>query len=173
MGNSINLTCIEPDPERLLSLIKESDKARVRLIPRRLQQIDSKEFQALEANDILFVDSTHVSKVNSDVNRLLFEIFPALAPGVYIHLHDIFFPFEYPRDWIYEGRAWNEVYILRAFLQYNHEFQVVFSNNFMDHFHQTLFREKMPLCLERRGGSIWLRKNSVRDGQSRRPGDIV
>jgi hypothetical protein len=53
-----------------------------------------------EANDILFVDSTHVSRINSDVNRILFEILPSLKSGVYVHFHDIFYPFEYPKEWV-------------------------------------------------------------------------
>src|SRR5690606_17050723 len=111
------------------------------------------------ANDILFIDSTHVSKINSDVNYIFFEILPRLASGVYIHFHDIFFPFEYPKAWVYEGRAWNEAYILRAFLQYNNAFSVVLMNTFMDQFHKSFFREHMPLCLINPGGSIWIRKH--------------
>jgi hypothetical protein len=115
-------------------------------------------FESLEKNDILFIDSTHVSRVDSDVNRALFEILPRLKSGVFVHFHDVFFPFEYPRQWVFEGRAWNELYMLRAFLQYNKGFNVVLMNTFMEHFHESFFRENMPLCLKNRGGSIWLEK---------------
>jgi hypothetical protein len=141
-----------------LSLITENDKNKIKTIASRLQDIDLREIKALESRDILFIDSTHVSKVNSDVNHIFFNIFPYLSPGVYIHIHDIFFPFEYPRDWIYEGRAWNEAYMLRTFLQYNSEFHIVLMNTFMQHFHEQFFREKLPLCLKNTGGSIWIRK---------------
>lgn len=159
--NSIEATFIDPYPERLKSFIKESDKGRIRIVPQRLQEVSLTPFETLEANDILFIDSTHVSKVNSDVNRIFFEILPALSPGVYIHFHDVFFPFEYPKRWIYEGRAWNEIYMLRTFLQYNNDFRIVLMNTFLEYFHEPFFREKMPLCLKNRGGSIWISKNGV------------
>ena len=74
-----------------------------------------------------------------------------------IHIHDIFYPFEYPRAWIEEGQAWSELYLLRAFLQYNTVFEILYFNSFLAHFHKALFAEKMPLCLKNTGGSIWLR----------------
>lgn len=158
LNNSIATTFIEPYPELLLSLIREEDKPRMRIVQSRLQDVDLKEFEALEANDILFIDSTHVSRVFSDVNCVFFEILPRLASGVHIHFHDIFYPFEYPKDWHYQGRAWTELYMLRAFLQYNHAFRVVLMNTFMEHFHEPFFKQEMPLCLRNRGGSIWIRK---------------
>ncbi len=157
-GGSITTTYIEPYPELLMSLIKDIDKSALKIIPTRLQDVDLREFEALQANDILFIDSTHVSKINSDVNRIFFDILPRLSSGVHIHFHDIFYPFEYPKDWVYEGRAWNEMYLLRAFLQYNSAFRVVLMNTYMEHFHEPLFQEKMPLCLKNTGGSIWIRK---------------
>jgi hypothetical protein len=156
--NRIRTTFIEPYPELLLSLVKEGDRSRIRVIPSRLQDVAPEEFEALEENDILFVDSTHVCKTGSDVNCLFFDILPRLRKGVHVHFHDIFFPFEYPKEWIYRGRAWNEAYLLRAFLQYNAAFRVVLMNTFMQHFHAGFFRENMPLCLKNPGGSIWLRR---------------
>lgn len=155
---SILTTFIEPYPELLLSLIRDEDKSKATIIPSCLQDVDLEQFEALEANDILFIDSTHVSKVNSDVNRIFFDILPRLSSGVYIHFHDIFFPFEYPKDWVYEGRSWNEAYILRAFLQFNSSFRIVLMNTFMEHFHKQFFQKNMPLCLKNLGGSIWLQK---------------
>ncbi len=157
-GNSVATTFIEPYPELLLSLVRDSDKANIRLIPSRLQDVPPEEFAELAENDILFIDSTHVSKTGSDVNRIFFDILPRLGKGVYVHFHDIFHPFEYPKEWIYKGRAWNEAYLLRAFLQYNTAFRVVLMNTFMQHFHEAFFREKLPLCLKNPGGSIWLRR---------------
>ena len=117
--NEIQCTFIEPHPKLLKSLLKQGDLERIEIVPRPLQDVDLELFESLRANDILFIDSTHVAKIGSDVNRIFFEILPALATGVYVHFHDIFYPFEYPREWIYEGRAWNEAYMLRAFLMYN------------------------------------------------------
>ena len=157
-NNTIQTTFIEPYPELLRSLVKQMDQMRIQMIPHRLQDVDLEIFRMLDANDILFIDSTHICKTNSDVNRVLFEILPHLVPGVHIHFHDIFWPFEYPKKWVYEGRAWNEVYMLRAFLQYNETFRVVLMNTFMEHFHAAFFREQMPLCLKDPGGSVWIRK---------------
>jgi hypothetical protein len=157
----IETTFIEPYPELLEGLLGEGDRDHVRIIPSRLQDVDVSEFDRLEAGDIFFVDSTHVSKVGSDVNRIVFEILPRLAPGVHVHVHDIFHPFEYPRAWIEEGRAWNEIYLLRAFLQYNSAFEIVLMNTYMEEFHADFFSEHMPLCLENPGGSIWLRRKDT------------
>ncbi|MBX9742857.1 MAG: class I SAM-dependent methyltransferase [Chthoniobacterales bacterium] len=154
--NSINLTFIEPNPKLLLSLIKEEDKQRHTVIQKRLQEIDLKIISSLKKNDILFIDSSHVGKIDSDVNFLFFKLLPSLPSGVYIHIHDIFYPFEYPLDWVLEGRAFNEAYMLHAFLQYNDKFKIKLMNDFMTHFNPQFFAEKMPLCLKNSGASIWL-----------------
>ena len=107
---------------------------------------------------ILFIDSTHVSKIGSDVNSLLFDILPKLNRGVYVHFHDVFYPFEYPQEWVYQGLAWNEAYILRAFLQHNDAFKIVFFNTYLELFYREKFENSMPLCLKNPGGSIWLTK---------------
>ena len=157
-NKTIDVTFIEPTPDLLFSLLKEIDKQRTRLIQSNLQEVDIATFADLEANDILFIDSTHVSKVYSDVNRIFFEILPRLASGVLVHFHDIFYPFEYPRAWVYENRAWNELYLLRAFLQYNSSFRVILFNTFLEHFFRDYFAANMPLCLRNPGGSIWIQK---------------
>jgi predicted O-methyltransferase YrrM len=157
LGGSIECVFIEPDPSLLRSLLKAHDIDQVAIRSERLQAVDKRLFQGLHANDVLFVDSTHVSKVDSDVNHILFEILPSLESGVYIHFHDVMFPFEYPKELIYQGRAWNEVYILRAFLQFNGAFEIVFFNSYLDQFRKEAF-ESMPLALRNPGTSLWLRK---------------
>lgn len=158
LGKRTQLTFIEPYPQLLHSLISDADRERVTILPQPLQAVDLSVFESLEAGDILFIDSTHVSKVDSDVNRLFFEILPCLKPGVHIHIHDIFHPFEYPKQSFRAGRAWNELYLLRAFLQFNTAFEIVLMNTFLEHFHEDFFRQHMPLCLVNPGGSIWLRR---------------
>jgi len=157
-ANGINCTFIEPYTELLFSLLKPTDRDLITVVGSNLQDVDISIFSALDAGDILFIDSTHVSKVGSDVNHLLFKILPSLAAGVIIHFHDIFYPFEYPKEWVYEGRAWNEAYLLRAFLQYNPSFKVTFFNSYFAHTHYHLLQLKMPLCMKNTGGSIWLQK---------------
>jgi predicted O-methyltransferase YrrM len=156
--NSISCTFIEPYPQNLLSLIKESDQDKVEIIEQKLQDVEQDKFLDLSAGDILFIDSTHVSKVNSDVNYIFSKILPNLQSGVYIHFHDIFYPFEYPKKWIYQGISWNEAYMLKTFLQYNTAFKIVFFNTFLEYFHEDKFLKYMPLCMKNKGGSIWLQK---------------
>lgn len=156
--NNIELVFIEPDPDRLMSLIKKDDLKRNSLIQCKLQDTNIKEFTCLQNNDILLIDSSHVSKIDSDVNHLFFDILPALSPGVYVHFHDIFYPFEYPAYWIYEGRAWTEAYLLRAFLQYNNSFKIVLFFQYLVEFHKELFEKYAPSDLKNRGGNIWLKK---------------
>lgn len=159
--NKIKCTFIEPYPKLLVSLLKEEDLSNIELIGERLQTVSLDKFTVLEAGDILFIDSTHVSKTGSDVNYVIFDILPRLKSGVYIHFHDVFYPFEYPQEWVYEGRAWNEDYMLRAFLQNNSNFEIVFFNHFMSMFCKNEITKKMPLCLKNPGGSLWLRKKKV------------
>lgn len=158
LGGRADCTFVEPYPELLRSLLRAGDEASIRIIPSRLQDVPLAVFEALEANDVLFVDSTHVSKIGSDVNHLFFEVLPRLRPGVHVHLHDVFHPFEYPRDWILEGRAWTEAYLLRAFLAFNGAFEVVVFNTFLETFHRPWFEANMPLCLRNPGGSLWMRR---------------
>jgi predicted O-methyltransferase YrrM len=157
-GHSIACTFIEPYSDRLLALMTPDDRRRVEILPHRLQDVPLSRFSTLKANDILFVDSSHVLKVGSDVQRLFAEILPALRCGVYIHFHDVFFPFEYPRAWIQDGRYWTEAYALRAFLEFNTTFEIVLFNTYLEHFHRDEFERRMPLCLKNEGGSIWLRR---------------
>jgi hypothetical protein len=157
-NNTIQCTFIEPYPERLNSLLKPNEK--IALLQKPVQDIDLSLFGTLEENDFLFIDSTHVSKTGSDVNFIFFEILPRLKKGVKIHFHDIFYPFEYPINWVLEeARNWNEDYLLRAFLSYNSEFRIIMYNTFLEQFHELWFAQNMPLCLRNRGGSIWLERH--------------
>ena len=158
MENSINCIFIEPYPKVLESLLRESDKKNVTIHKKRLQEIPIEVFKDLNEDDILFIDSTHVAKFNSDVNYVLHEILPALAHGVYIHFHDVFYPFEYPQEWLLFGRAWNEQYILRAFLEYNKDFKIVLFNTYLESMYEEQIRKRFPLLYKNTGGSIWIKK---------------
>jgi hypothetical protein len=157
-GGRIACSFIEPYPEALHSLLRPGDSERVRIFAEPVQDVSLQVFQELEKDDILFIDSTHVSKVGSDLNALVFDVLPALKPGVYVHFHDLFYPFEYPRGWLVEGRAWNEAYLLRAFLSFNSDFEVVFWNDYQARYNQAWLEAHMPLCLRNTGGSLWLRR---------------
>ena len=156
----MRFTFIEPYPDRIKSLLRKEDYRRCDVIEKNIQNVDTGIYDELSENDILFVDSSHVSKTGSDVNKILFEILPKISKGVLIHFHDIFFPFEYPKPWVLDWNAfgWNENYILRAFLMYNRNFEIVFFNTFLEHFYKERFSATMPDCLKQPGGSIWIRK---------------
>lgn len=156
LDGGVAFTFIEPYPETLRSLLRADDRAE--LIEARLQDVPLQRFDALEANDVLFIDSTHVAKAGSDVNRIVFEILPRLRPGVHIHFHDVFYPFEYPKPWLFDARGWNEDYFLRAFLQYNEAFQIALFGTYLIGRHRGWFERHMPLCLENPGGALWLRR---------------
>lgn len=160
-NREMQLTFIEPYPEnRLSKLMKKEDGGSAKVYPTKLQDVDPSIFAQLEENDILFIDSSHVSKPGSDVNMILFDILPVLKKGVIIHFHDIFYPFEYPRNWVMNsgGFGWNELYLLRAFLMYNNVFDIIFLSSFMEEKHKSWFEANMPLCLKKQGGSIYLKK---------------
>jgi hypothetical protein len=153
------ITCIEPVPELLQSLLSPEDARRVQIHACVAQDSDLAWFEDLQSDDILFVDSTHVSKVGSDVNFILFEVLPRLRSGVHIHFHDIYYPFEYPKPWVFGGRNWNEAYLLRAFLQYNNAFAIECFNSYLGQCHPDWFRETDPKFLSHHGSSLWLRRS--------------
>lgn len=155
--NQINLTFIEPYTERLNSLLKEKDKASTTIIESFVQSVPLEVFEKLNSGDILFIDSTHVVKTGSDVNYIIFEILPRLKSGVLIHFHDIFYPFEYPKEWVFNGWNWNEDYFLKSFLMYNNQFEIKLFGDYLHKHHKEIF-ETMPLCLKNTGGNIWLEK---------------
>lgn len=159
-NNKIQCEFVEPYPELLYSLINNKDRESINVIGKNLQDIDKSFFRKLNKNDILFIDSTHVSKYGSDVNYIIFEILPTLNQGVVIHIHDVFYPFEYPTDWLRMGIYWNEAYLLRAFLEYNQSFEIIYHNNYMVRKQEKVVKQKMPLILANPGGSIWLKKLS-------------
>jgi len=156
-NNKIDLTFIEPYPERLYSLMFETDKKQVTIIQSKVQLLLLDNFEKLQAGDILFVDSTHVVKTGSDVNYILFEILPILQSGVLIHFHDIFYSFEYPKEWVYLGHNWNEDYFLKAFLMYNNKFKIRLFSEYIHKHHKEAFAD-MPLSYKNTGGNLWIEK---------------
>jgi SAM-dependent methyltransferase/thymidine kinase len=125
----------------------------------RVEQIELDFFSQLSANDVLFVDSSHVSKLGGDVNFLFLEVLPRLRPGVIVHVHDVFLPAEYPRDWVVEkGRFWTEQYLLQAFLTFNDSWEVLLANNYLGIEHGEVLRKTFPTSPWWGGGSFWMRR---------------
>jgi methyltransferase family protein len=157
---SSNLTFIEPYPERLYSLLSKEDRNRTTIIEKKIQDVSIEPFKNLNSNDILFVDTSHVLKIDSDLSKIIFSILPALNKGVLIHFHDIFWPFEYPKVIIDDGRLWNESYFLRSFLQYNDIFEILFFSSYLESFYKEVIVEKIPGFVNASGSSLWLRRKA-------------
>lgn len=158
-SNEMELSFIEPYPKRLLDTISKEDASHITLLEKKVQEVPVSFFETLEKGDILFIDSTHVSKCGSDVNYILFDILPVLAPGVFIHFHDIFYPFEYPKGWVYGGRNWNENYLLRAFLIHNNTYSITLFSHYLHTHHKDLFGA-LPLAQQNAGGNLWIEKTA-------------
>jgi predicted O-methyltransferase YrrM len=167
LDGRVQFTFIEPNPEdRLFDLLTPEDKDASTILRSQVQDVPLEVFHTLSANDILFIDSSHVAKVGSEVVHIVFKVLPQLKPGVMIHFHDVFWPFEYPQEW-FSWMAWNEAYLLRAFLQFNEAFEIVYFSSFMAERYTDKLRREMPLYLEpsrytpkgvKPGSSLWLRK---------------
>lgn len=153
MGHQVTITSIEPNAQRLKMLLRPEDN--IEIHEKKLQEIPAAFFEKLNKNDILFIDSSHVAKTNSDVNYILFEILPRLQKGVYIHFHDICYPFIYPREWVYEGRAYNEAYMLRAFLMNNEKYSIQLFGDMLLHKNDGGIPEHLWGC---GAGSLWIKK---------------
>ncbi len=156
LGNSIEFTFVEPYPDRLRSLLRGEDATRCRILEAPVQDVPLEPFEALQANDVLFIDSSHVAKFGSDVNHLLFEVLPRLRPGVVVHFHDIFWPFDYTKAWLMAGRAWNEAYALRAFLTLNQDYAMLLFVDWLRRFERELIARTVPLLAAYPGGSVWI-----------------
>lgn len=151
-------TAIEPFPPAFIS---PPPPEVTRFERRPVQQVPVQLFSSLEAGDVLFIDSSHAAKIGSDVVHEYLTIMPNLAPGVVVHIHDIFIPAEYPRWWINEARFfWNEQYMLEAFLNYNREFEVIMPLHAVWQLHGEPFHKMIPSFEPGRHApsSFWIRR---------------
>ena len=157
-GHSCSLTAIEPYPGEFL---RRGVPGLTELLETKVQSVPIERFCSLEANDILFIDSSHVIKIGGDVIYEYLEIIPRLKPGVIVHCHDIFLPAEYPKNWILENRwFWTEQYLLRAFLVFNSAFEVLMAGSFLHLYHsaklKAAFASYDPESVW--PGSFWMRR---------------
>ena len=131
--------------------------------PIRAEDLDPARFAALQAGDVLFVDTTHTVRTGGDVTHIFLEILPRLAPGVTVHVHDIFLPYEYPRDWVLDQRrAWAEQYLLQAFLAFNRDFEVLMPNYALARAAPQALRQAIPSFDPStvRPGGFWIRRRA-------------
>jgi len=153
------LICIDPFPSDVL---RKGFPGLRSLIEKKIQDIDLEFFSQLDSGDVLFIDSSHTVKIGGDVNYLFLEVLPRLRPGVIVHVHDIFLPFEYRRDWVLdEFRFWTEQYILQAFLTFNSQFEVLLANSYLNHYHQQHLKAAFPGLSSWAGGSFWMRRKPI------------
>jgi hypothetical protein len=155
-GYTCQVTCVEPYEMPWL------EKLDVHLIRKNVEEMDISVFDALNDNDILFIDSSHIIRPNGDVFFLILRILPNLKKGVWVHFHDIFTPAEYPIEWLRDDfRMWNEQYLLEAFLTNNNSFEIVASLNFLNKNFRKEIISSFPILakeLDREPGSFWIRK---------------
>ncbi len=158
LGGKMEFTCIEPYPRDFLN---QSIDGLTRLLVSRVEEVELGLFRRLGPGDVLFIDSSHVAKTGSDVNYLYFEVLPRLKRGVRVHIHDIFLPAEYPKDWVLTlNRSWNEQYLLRALLMHSRRFKVLFGSNYaVLRFPKQVCRALgVPLGQGFGGGSFWIQR---------------
>lgn len=160
------LVCVEPYPD---SVLKRGFPGLAKLITDKVENLGMDVFSSLSSNDILFIDASHCLRIGGDVSFLYLEVLPRLAKGVIIHIHDIFFPKEMPREWVLgtsdpseSYRFWTEQYLVQAFLAFNSAFEVLFCNSYMGLKCPQDMRIAFPKPSSHRGSSLWIRRRNRR-----------
>lgn len=154
LDGGVEFTFIDPNPQRLRSLLRDSDRAEV--IDTPIPHYDIEHFAQLEPGDILFIDSSHVVKYGSEVNDLFLRVIPQLPAGVHVHVHDIFWPFTYPLAWVERRWAWNEAYLLQALLCGNPSLRITWFNSYLGQLAHAQVAKALPAWGRDPGSSIWL-----------------
>ncbi len=154
-GFDCALTCIEPFEMPFLDKVEG-----ITVIRKQVETLPTSLFASLEANDLLFIDSSHIIRPGNDLLFIYFQILPVLQKGVIIHIHDIFTPRHYPQEWLTQKmRFWNEQYLLEAFLYNNEGFKILFAAN---HLVKTNFEEAkkvlIHLKMDSEPSSFWIEK---------------
>ena len=154
-GHPATLTCIDPHPQPWII-----QQAGIGLIKQQVEKLPLETFDTLQDGDVLFIDSSHIIRPENDVLYEYLELLPSLRKGVILHIHDIFTPRHYRKEWLQdEFRFWNEQYLLEAFLYYNDSFGILYSLNHLknDAFEKTkqVLRHLTP---QDEPSSFWLRK---------------
>ena len=121
-GFPIDLVCVDPYPTDYLR--RAQSEGRLQLVAEKAQEVELARLTDVGDNGMLFVDSTHTVKVGGEVNRIVLEVMPRLARGTLVHFHDIYFPYDYPRDVLRSTLFWTESTLLHAFLACNGRYAV-------------------------------------------------
>tara|TARA_B100000683_G_scaffold274377_1_gene322363 strand:- start:3068 stop:3784 length:717 start_codon:yes stop_codon:yes gene_type:complete len=138
--------------------------ADVRVVTQEVQELDDTFFDVLAQDDILFIDSSHVTMPYGDTLTELLTILPRLNKGVLVHIHDIFLPYDYPQNWFKKNYVYTEQWLVALMLYgAGGEWEIVWHSALMckRHSAQILKMPSYPLRLGQtspKGGSLWLRK---------------
>jgi len=148
--------CIEPYERPWL------EETGISVIRKKVEEIELLFFSQLQENDILFIDSSHMIRPQGDVLFEYLELLPFLNQGVIVHIHDIFSPKNYLKEWLIdEVKFWNEQYLLEAFLTHNSSWKILGALNFLHHNHFEEFKMVAPfLSPEREPGSFYIQKSA-------------
>jgi hypothetical protein len=162
-----SIRCIEPYPSPPLRQLAKD--GRILLDETKVQNCDLSVFGELSEGDVLFIDSSHICNVGSDVTYEILGILPALAKGVYVHIHDIFHPHEFPEHWVRNDKLfWNEQYLVLAFLAYNSAFRIEISVNYFGEELSASVMEAFAACHPKvavGGSSLWIQKLAAMPGK--------
>lgn len=165
-GHPLQITCIEPYPFEKLSTIPG-----IRVLPQKVEDVDVSLFRQLQENDVLFIDSSRILRVDGDVPFLYLEVLPVLNVGVVTHFHDILYPYNFPYSpelWIFGQEwpmFWNEPMVLQAFLAFNKNFKISLSIPLIRYFDEAFLKQSIPIYESvaqnpNTFSSIWLRRIS-------------
>ena len=138
-GQRTALTCVEPYPSARLR-----QTSGIELLESKVQAVPVDVFRKLDRGDFLFIDSSHTVKPGSDVNYLILEVLPVLAPGVIVHIHDVFLPYDYQRNVLKTFLHWSETSLLRAYLTHNDRMAVLFCLSHLHYDRQEQLKEIFP-----------------------------
>jgi hypothetical protein len=156
-AHSCDHICIEPYE---MPWLEQLD---VKVLRSKVEDLPVSTFSSLQAGDILFIDSSHMIRPQGDVLFEFLEILPMLNPGVLVHVHDVFSPRDYLKEWIVDQHCqWNEQYLLEAFLSFNSQFRIIGAVNLLKKDHRRELEEKCPTTAARPAdepGSFWMIRN--------------
>ncbi|MEZ5895458.1 MAG: class I SAM-dependent methyltransferase [Parvularculaceae bacterium] len=158
-GYQCRLTCIEPFEQPWLEALG------VEVVRQRIEDCPDEIVTSLEDGDFFFIDSSHVIRPQGDVLHLYLHLLPQVANGVFVHVHDVFVPRDYPKKWVVDDRRlWNEQYLLEAFLSFNSAFEVVLAVNWLTNAHGEKLGEACPMLARKPGkqpGAFWIRRRAA------------
>lgn len=165
-GRLCDMACVDPYASERVRGIDG-----LKVVQQPVQGLDPAFFDRLGDGDVLFIDSTHVVKVDGDVPYVYLEAVPRLAPGVWIHSHDIHFPYNVPHPaeaYVLDAKwpmVWTEAMLLQAFLSHNPHYRLELAAPMLRHFDEDFLRRTLPDYkatepedYDSHFGSVWYRR---------------